>query len=219
MPHSAPRHCRLLILGSGPAGCTAALYAARANLNPVMVTGLEMGGQMTTTTDVDNWPGDVEGLQGPDLMARMHAHTQRFGTESIFDHIHTADLSGPPSASPATRTSTPAMRSSSPPGRRRSISAFPPRSGTRGPACRPAPPATGSSSRTARWRWSAAATPPSRRRSTSRTSLRRWTSSIAGTGSGRSGSSPTDSKPGPGTPTWRSDGTTSSTKSWGTTPE
>ena len=96
MPDSAPRHCRLLILGSGPAGCTAALYAARANLNPVMVTGLEVGGQMTTTTDVDNWPGDVEGLQGPDLMNRMHMHTQRFGTESIFDHIHTADLSGPP---------------------------------------------------------------------------------------------------------------------------
>ena len=96
MSRSTPRHCRLLILGSGPAGCTAALYAARANLNPVMVTGLEMGGQMTTTTDVDNWPGDVEGLQGPDLMARMHAHTQRFGTESIFDHIHTANLSEPP---------------------------------------------------------------------------------------------------------------------------
>ncbi len=92
MPHDAPRHCRLLILGSGPAGCTAALYAARANLHPVMITGLEMGGQMTTTTDVDNWPGDTEGLQGPDLMARMHAHTQRFGTESIFDHVHTAHL-------------------------------------------------------------------------------------------------------------------------------
>ena len=92
MPDSTSRHCRLLILGSGPAGCTAALYAARANLDPVMITGLEMGGQMTTTTDVDNWPGDVEGLQGPDLMARMHAHTQRFGTESIFDHIHTAHL-------------------------------------------------------------------------------------------------------------------------------
>ena len=92
MSHTAARHCRLLILGSGPAGCTAALYAARANLAPVMITGLEMGGQMTTTTDVDNWPGDVEGLQGPDLMARMHAHTGRFGTESIFDHIHTADL-------------------------------------------------------------------------------------------------------------------------------
>ena len=92
MSHPATRHCRLLILGSGPAGCTAALYAARANLSPVMVTGLEIGGQMTTTTDVDNWPGDVEGLQGPDLMARMHTHTTRFGTESIFDHIHTADL-------------------------------------------------------------------------------------------------------------------------------
>ena len=86
------RHCRLLILGSGPAGCTAALYAARANLNPVMITGLQMGGQMTTTTDVDNWPGDMEGLQGPDLMARMQAHTERFGTEAIFDHIHTASL-------------------------------------------------------------------------------------------------------------------------------
>ena len=65
------RHCRLLILGSGPAGCTAAVYAARANLHPVMITGLEAGGQMTTTTDVDNWPGDIEGLQGPDLMVRM----------------------------------------------------------------------------------------------------------------------------------------------------
>ena len=93
-PH--PRHCRLLILGSGPAGCTAALYAARANLDPVMITGLERGGQMTTTTDVDNWPGDVEGLQGPDLMTRMQAHVERFGAESVFDHIHTADLSRRP---------------------------------------------------------------------------------------------------------------------------
>ena len=92
MSESAVRHCRLLILGSGPAGCTAAVYAARANLEPVMVTGLEVGGQMTTTTDVDNWPGGAEGLQGPDLMARMNAHTGRFGTESIFDHIHAADL-------------------------------------------------------------------------------------------------------------------------------
>ena len=92
MPHTAPRHCRLLILGSGPAGCTAALYAARANLDPVMITGLEAGGQMTTTTDVDNWPGDAEGLQGPDLMARMQAHPLRFGAESIFDHVHTAHL-------------------------------------------------------------------------------------------------------------------------------
>ena len=86
------RHCRLLILGSGPAGCTAAVYAARANLSPVMITGLEAGGQMTTTTDVDNWPGDVEGLQGPDLMLRMQHHAERFDTEVIFDHISEARL-------------------------------------------------------------------------------------------------------------------------------
>lgn len=93
---SNEKHCRLLILGSGPAGYTAAVYAARANLNPVMITGLQQGGQLTTTTDVDNWPGDVEGLQGPALMARMQAHAERFNTEIIFDHIHTADLSARP---------------------------------------------------------------------------------------------------------------------------
>lgn len=93
---SETKHCRLLILGSGPAGYTAALYAARANLNPVMVTGLQKGGQLTTTTEVDNWPGDVEGVQGPELMERMHAHAERFNTEIIFDHIHTADLSKRP---------------------------------------------------------------------------------------------------------------------------
>ena len=86
------KHCRLLILGSGPAGYTAAVYAARANLKPVLVTGLAQGGQLMTTTDVDNWPGDVEGLQGPDLMDRMRRHAERFGTEIIFDHIHTAQL-------------------------------------------------------------------------------------------------------------------------------
>ncbi|MDA8362681.1 MAG: thioredoxin-disulfide reductase [Gammaproteobacteria bacterium] len=86
------RHTRLLILGSGPAGYTAAVYAARANLKPVLVTGLEQGGQLMTTTDVDNWPGDVEGLQGPDLMDRMRRHAERFGTEIIFDHIHKAEL-------------------------------------------------------------------------------------------------------------------------------
>ncbi|NIN35459.1 MAG: thioredoxin-disulfide reductase [Gammaproteobacteria bacterium] len=86
------RHCRLLILGSGPAGYTAALYAARANLSPVMISGLEPGGQLMTTTDVDNWPGDVEGLQGPDLMNRMLKHVERFDTEVINDHIHSADL-------------------------------------------------------------------------------------------------------------------------------
>jgi thioredoxin reductase (NADPH) len=90
------KHCRLLILGSGPAGWTAAVYAARANLNPVVITGLEQGGQLMTTTDVDNWPGDVEGLQGPDLMQRMQRHAERFATEVIFDHIHTAELTSRP---------------------------------------------------------------------------------------------------------------------------
>ncbi len=90
---SDTKHCRLLILGSGPAGYTAAVYAARANLKPVMITGIQQGGQLTTTTDVDNWPGDAEGVQGPELMERMLKHAQRFDTEVIFDHIHTADLS------------------------------------------------------------------------------------------------------------------------------
>jgi thioredoxin reductase (NADPH) len=93
---SQTKHCRLLILGSGPAGYTAAVYAARANLNPVLVTGLEQGGQLTTTTDVDNWPGDNEGVQGPDLMERMRKHAERFNTEIIFDHINKTDLSQKP---------------------------------------------------------------------------------------------------------------------------
>ncbi|HET6604151.1 MAG TPA: thioredoxin-disulfide reductase [Xanthomonadaceae bacterium] len=91
-----PRHCQLLILGSGPAGYTAAVYAARANLKPVLVTGIQQGGQLMTTTDVDNWPGDVEGLQGPNLMQRMLEHAQRFDTEVLFDHINQADLSQRP---------------------------------------------------------------------------------------------------------------------------
>lgn len=89
---SETKHCRLLILGSGPAGYSAAVYGARANLEPVIITGLEMGGQLTTTTDVDNWPGDDEGVQGPELMERMKKHAERFGTEIIFDHIHTTKL-------------------------------------------------------------------------------------------------------------------------------
>jgi len=93
---SEVKHCKLLILGSGPAGYTAAVYAARANLNPVLITGMEMGGQLTTTTDVDNWPGDVEGLQGPALMERMKAHAERFETEIIIDHIASVDLSQRP---------------------------------------------------------------------------------------------------------------------------
>jgi thioredoxin reductase (NADPH) len=90
------RHCRLLILGSGPAGYTAAIYAARANLEPVLITGLEQGGQLTTTTDVDNWPGDNDGVQGPELMDRMKRHAERFGTEIIFDHINSVNLSAQP---------------------------------------------------------------------------------------------------------------------------
>lgn len=93
---STSKHSRLLILGSGPAGWTAAVYAARANLKPVVITGLQQGGQLMTTTEVDNWPGDAHGLMGPDLMARMQAHAERFQTEVIFDHIHTADLSQRP---------------------------------------------------------------------------------------------------------------------------
>ncbi len=89
---SETKHCRLLILGSGPAGYTAAVYAARANLNPVLVTGMEQGGQLMTTTDVDNWPGDPESVQGPDLMTRMQQHAERFETEIIFDYISEVDL-------------------------------------------------------------------------------------------------------------------------------
>ncbi|MBI3545187.1 MAG: thioredoxin-disulfide reductase [Gammaproteobacteria bacterium] len=90
------KHCRLLILGSGPAGYAAAVYAARANLKPVLITGLEQGGQLMTTHEVDNWPGDVEGLQGPGLMERMQKHAERFKTEIIFDQIHTVDLKQKP---------------------------------------------------------------------------------------------------------------------------
>lgn len=90
------KHCKLLILGSGPAGYTAAVYAARANLNPVMITGMEQGGQLMTTTEVDNWPGDPEGLMGPDLMERMRKHAERFNTEIIFDYINEVDLQNRP---------------------------------------------------------------------------------------------------------------------------
>ncbi len=93
---SEARHCRLLILGSGPAGYTAAVYAARANLEPVLITGLEQGGQLTTTTEVDNWPGDDQGVQGPELMERMKRHAERFGTEILFDHINNVDFSQQP---------------------------------------------------------------------------------------------------------------------------
>lgn len=90
------QHHPLIILGSGPAGYTAAVYAARANLNPVVITGMQQGGQLTTTTEVDNWPGDVEGLQGPDLMVRMQQHAERFDTQILFDHIEETDLNQRP---------------------------------------------------------------------------------------------------------------------------
>ena len=89
---SDSQHHKLIILGSGPAGYTAGVYAARANLNPVIITGMEQGGQLMTTTEVDNWPGDVEGLQGPDLMERMLKHVERYGTQVVFDHINTVDF-------------------------------------------------------------------------------------------------------------------------------
>lgn len=90
------QHHKLIILGSGPAGYTAAVYAARANLNPIVITGMQAGGQLTTTTEVDNWPGDVEGVQGPELMQRMQAHAERFDTQVIFDHISETDLRNRP---------------------------------------------------------------------------------------------------------------------------
>ncbi|MFT4928507.1 MAG: thioredoxin reductase (NADPH) [Phenylobacterium sp.] len=90
------KHCKLLILGSGPAGYTAAVYAARANLNPVLVTGIQQGGQLTTTTEVENWPGDANDLTGPVLMERMQAHAEKFDTEILFDHIHTVDVKNRP---------------------------------------------------------------------------------------------------------------------------
>lgn len=93
---SDTQHRKLIILGSGPAGYTAAVYAARANLSPMLITGIQQGGQLTTTTEVDNWPGDVEGLQGPDLMVRMQQHAERFDTELVNDHIHKTDLSKRP---------------------------------------------------------------------------------------------------------------------------
>ncbi len=93
---ASPEHHRLIVLGSGPAGYTAALYASRANLQPLVITGVEVGGQLTTTTDVDNWPGDHDGLQGPELMQRMQTHVRKFGTVVVNDHIHRADLRSQP---------------------------------------------------------------------------------------------------------------------------
>ena len=93
---STPQHAKVLILGSGPAGYTAAVYAARANLAPMLITGMAQGGQLMTTTDVDNWPADANGVQGPDLMQRFLAHAERFNTQIVFDHIHTVELAQRP---------------------------------------------------------------------------------------------------------------------------
>ncbi|WP_374518652.1 FAD-dependent oxidoreductase, partial [Hydrogenophaga sp.] len=90
------KHAKVLILGSGPAGYTAAVYAARANLNPLLITGIAQGGQLMTTTEVDNWPADANGVQGPELMQRFLAHAERFNTEIVFDHIHTVELNKRP---------------------------------------------------------------------------------------------------------------------------
>ncbi|POP52543.1 thioredoxin-disulfide reductase [Zhongshania marina] len=103
---SDSQHHRLIILGSGPAGYTAAVYAARANLNPVVITGIQQGGQLTTTTDVDNWPGDQNGVQGPELMVRMQEHAERFDTEVIFDHIESVDLKNKPFTLKGSKTYT-----------------------------------------------------------------------------------------------------------------
>ena len=100
-------HHKLLILGSGTAGLSAAIYAARANLNPVVITGIETGGQLTPTTDVDNWPAGAEGLQGPDLMVQMQAHAERFDTQIVYDHIHTCLLYTSPSPRDRTRSRMP----------------------------------------------------------------------------------------------------------------
>ncbi len=106
----AAQHHRLIIVGSGPAGYTAAVYAARAALEPVLITGVEVGGQMTTTTDVDNWPGDDKGVQGPELMERMKRHAERFGTKLIYNHVDRVELGSGRFICTAARPSTPATR-------------------------------------------------------------------------------------------------------------
>jgi thioredoxin reductase len=167
------KHSRLIILGSGPAGYTAAVYAARANLKPTVITGIQPGGQLTTTTEVDNWPGDVEGLTGPALMERMQKHAERFDTEILYDHIHTAELQQRPFIlkGDSGTYSCDALIIATPP----STLAFHPRKHSPARAFRPAPPATASSIATRLSAWWAAATPPSKRRSICPTSPRKCT--------------------------------------------
>ena len=135
-------HHKLIILGSGPAGYTAAVYAARANLKPVIITGVEQGGQLMTTTEVDNWPADAEGVQGPELMARFQAHAERFGTEMIFDQIHTVDLQNRPFTLKGDMANIPATPSSSPPAHPPNIWGCPAKKSSPAKVCPLAPPAT-----------------------------------------------------------------------------
>ena len=215
---SKPTHARLLILGSGPAGYTAAVYAARAGLSPVLITGIEVGGQMTTTTDVDNWPGDDEGVQGPDLMDRMRRHVERFDTRLIRDHIASADLSRRPFrllGDSATYTCDALIVATGASAKYLGLDSETAYKGRGISACatcdgffyrsQPVAVIGGGNTR-------------SRRRSISRTSLRRSRSSTAGTGSGPRKSSATGSSRNPGPATSSSSGTTCSTRSSVTTP-
>lgn len=165
------QHHRLIILGSGPAGYTAAVYAARANLKPVVITGIQPGGQLTTTTEVDNWPGDVEGLQGPDLMVRMQQHAERFDTEMVYDHINEVDVRNRPFTLKGDSgtytcdaliiaTGATAMYLGLESEEALWAAAFP-----------PAPPVMVSFTRTSAWPLSAAATPLSKKHCICRTSL------------------------------------------------
>ena len=214
---SEPVHARLLILGSGPAGYTAAVYAARANLSPVLVTGIEVGGQMTTTTDVDNWPGDDQGVQGPDLMERMRRHAERFDTKLVYDHIASADLSRRPFrlfGDSATYLCDALIIATGASARYLGLDS---EEAYKGRGVSPALHATGSSTDRSRWRSSGAATPRSKRPSISRTSHPRSPSSIAGTSSGPRRSLPTSSSRSPGPGTSSSSGITYWTRCWETT--
>jgi thioredoxin reductase (NADPH) len=153
------RHSKLLILGSGPAGYTAAVYAARANLNPVLITGMAQGGQLMTTTEVDNWPADPNGVMGPELMARFEQHATRFNTEMIFDHIHTTHLTEKPMrlVGDAGEYTCDALIICT--GATAKYLGLPSEQA-------PAPPATVSSTRTGTWPWWAAAIPPWKKPST-----------------------------------------------------